>query len=214
MKVKASFIMVAICMMEILIISPTQSDGSLITIEIEAVVDNVHDPANVFEGKINPDNIIVGSYTYDSDTPDSNPSPYVGDYKQTELTTGIVLSCGGYEFRSDKKYNIEILNDHMGRDAYALISYENVVTLEVLSSFHLISLIFDDTSMHVFLNDNLPINPPSIEYNWDTNYLYIEGNRGGVFIEAHVVSAIPEPMSITMLILGSLIFRKRNNFVS
>jgi hypothetical protein len=52
-----------------------------VTIYIEAVVDSVGDSGNYLEGKISPGDIITGYYTYESTTPDSNPSVSLGRYE-------------------------------------------------------------------------------------------------------------------------------------
>mgnify|MGYP001099493399 CR=1 FL=1 len=99
--------------------SPAQAEP--ITIAIEAVVDRVDDPSSYLGGKIKTGDIIAGTYTYDSSTLDSNPSPSVGDYQHFDPPAGIFLSVGGFDFQTDPAnvyFLIEVANDHPWFDPY------------------------------------------------------------------------------------------------
>jgi hypothetical protein len=58
-----------------LVFSAGPARAALITIEITAEIDSVSDPYGHLEGNINVGDIITGTYTYESTTPDTNPSP-------------------------------------------------------------------------------------------------------------------------------------------
>ena len=95
--------------------NPTKSPG-IITIKIDAQVTNVQDSNNLLEGKIQINDSITGKYTYDSETPDSEPDPKLGYYKYNSSTFGIEIKAGGFIFKtdpSDVNFEIQIYNDYL-----------------------------------------------------------------------------------------------------
>ena len=110
-----------------------RADATLITISIEAEVDYVEDLGNYLEGKINPGDIITGTYTYDSTTADSYPSdPLVGRYSHYSPPAGISLTVGGFYFTTDSSntdFLVGIANNVTSdglHDSYWLHSYNNL----------------------------------------------------------------------------------------
>jgi len=65
------------------------------------VVDYVGDPYNYLNGMVNVGDLITGTYTYDTNTPDSNPSSHVGDHEHFAYPCGFSLSVGGLDFTTD-----------------------------------------------------------------------------------------------------------------
>jgi len=191
------------------------AEAALVTIEIEAVVDYVEDDAGHLEGKINPGDIITGSYTYDSSTPDSIPSyPTVGRYEHYASPCGIFLNVGGFEFRTDSA-NVDFLvgigNNVPStglHDSYWLHSYNNLI----LSNDTLVDEIswsLRDYSSNALSSIALPTTAPVLDDWQSRNRLCLEAYRT-YLVEAHVTSAIPEPATIVLLGLGGLILRRRN----
>ena len=185
--------------------------ATLITIEIEGVVDSVRDTGNYLEGKIKTGDIITGFYTYESTTPDSSPlDPVVGHYYHYNPPAGISLTVGGLNFKTDPA-NINFLvgvgNDGPS-DIYWLVSYNNLA-LSNGTSVYSISWQLNDPTGSVFSSDALPTTAPVLD-DWQSgNLLRLYGERAGYIIDAHVTSAIPEPAIILMLGFGSLLLRKR-----
>ena len=96
-----------------------------ITIKIVAKVVNIDDPYNLLGGIINVNDTINGKYTYDSEVPDGDPEPTMGEYLQNSSSCGIKVKAGGlvYETNASDTYGIVIFNDvdYFG-DSYVLIS--------------------------------------------------------------------------------------------
>ena len=67
----------------------TSAKAELITIAIEAEVNEVSDLAGHLEGKISSGSLITGYYIYESTTGDSNPSSVVGEYRYDSPPNGI-----------------------------------------------------------------------------------------------------------------------------
>ena len=190
-------------------------NGALIMIGIEAVVDDVQDPDNYLDGRINIGDLITGSYTYDTDTPDSSPLPYGGRYEHFGYPYGISLSVGGLDFVTDPgntNFLIEILNDYPD-DAYSVVSYNNL-PLSTGISVNNISWGLDDYSGTALSSIELPRTAPVLP-NWEGNYLSIGGggDREGFTFSGHVTSAvvIPESTTILLLSLGGLVFVRKAN---
>jgi hypothetical protein len=190
-----------------------RADATLITISIEAEVDSVEDLGNYLEGKISPGDIITGTYTYESTTPDSSPlDPIVGHYYHYSSPAGISLNVAGFTFQTDPM-NVEFLlgvgnNGPSGDDIYWLASYNNLP----LSTGVLVDRIvwqLNDTTGTAFSNDALPTTAPILG-EWQENLLRLQGDRAYA-IDAHVTSAIPEPGTLVLLSLGGLLLIRRDN---
>ncbi len=195
-----------------LIFCTLPAEATLITIEIEAEVDHVNDRLNLLEGRINVGDIITGSYTYESTTPDSNPLPFVGDYWQSDPASGISLNAGGFEFKTDPadiKFLVEIGDNSQSGDDYYISSYNNVPFRDVVA-VNQISWHLGDPTGTALSSIALPTTAPVLD-DWDSNYLYINGGpRGGDFIiTGHVTSAVPEPATLLLFSLVALFLRKR-----
>lgn len=61
-------------------------------------MDDVHDPDNYLNGRIQVGDLITGTYTYGTDTPDSNPLSYGGRYGHFAYPCGFSLRVGGLDF--------------------------------------------------------------------------------------------------------------------
>jgi len=184
-------------------------NGALITVEIEAVVDSVWDAGNYLDGNIKVGDIITGWYTYDSDTPDSNPSAIGGRYEHHTPPHGIFLSVGGFDFQTDLTsvdFLIEITNNYPPGDDYFLLSRNNVPLYSRASVYEISWWLYDPTGS-ALSSTALPENAPVLA-QWGLNDLRIQSLRT-FSIAAHVTSAVPEPTTILSLGLGALLLRKR-----
>jgi len=213
---KAEKIMIIILVTCGLVFWPIPAEATLITIEIEAVVDAVGDDGNYLEGKINPGDLITGFYIYETTTPDSSPDdPVQGNYWHYASPAGIALTVGGVNFMTDP-FNIEFRvvirnNTPSGNDIYGVESSNNL-PLPNGTSVNEISWVLNDSTGSALSSDALPTTAPVLD-NWQTNILNIGGGPGGhgqsFGILGHVTSAIPEPATVLIFGLGGLFLRKR-----
>lgn len=214
MRRKREMILLGITVLSMLLLWPPGAQAALVTIQIEAVVDSVQDEGNYLEGKIGVGDIITGWYRYDSSTPDTNPSPNVGDYEHFVSPYGIFLSVGGFDFETDPanmNFLVEIINDSISgglHDSYIVRSYGNLPLSNGASVDH-ISWILTDSSAGALSSDALPTTAPILD-EWQSVYgLRLHGERARYGIDATVTWAIPEPVTILFLGVGGLFLRKQ-----
>jgi hypothetical protein len=188
--------------------------ATVIRIEIEGVVDSIMDDGNYLEGEIKVGDSIGGFYVYESTTPDTNPSIYVGDYQHNVPPYGISLSVGGFEFKTNPAnmdFNVEIINESTSgglHDAYGVLSGSNLALSNGTIVDH-ISWWLGDSSATALSSIDLPTTAPVLSAWQSRNWLRLDGQRGLYIVDGHVTSAIPEPGTLLLLSLGGLFLRKR-----
>jgi len=181
------------------------ASAELITIGLQAEVTYIDQSAyNLVEEHVELGDTLTGTYTYDAQTPDSNPLSTVGDYYQNNPPCGIHLEAGGIVFESDPgnlNFLVELCDNHLGEDNYQLRSYNNVPLANGAEVDH-ISWYLDDYSSTALSSDALPLGPPVLS-DWQYQGLMIDlGFKGLTGFGAQVTSVwlIPEPA--TLLLLG------------
>jgi len=190
-----------------------QVQATYVTIYIEAEVDYAWSTGDFLVGKIDVGDTLTGWYTFDSETADTNPSEYVGDYYHYSSPAGITLSGGGFTFQTDPEdveFLVETYNGEI-TDNYLLRS-ENNLPLSNGWPVYSISWQLDDDTATVLSDDSLPLTPPVLSDWQDGNILDITGTTGcgspeGFNIRAHVISAVPEPASVLLLSFGIVLMK-------
>ena len=192
-------------------LSAPPAKAAIVTIEIEAEIYSVSDPYNFFEGNIKVGDIIKGTYSYDTSTPDSEPLGYAGLYEHHNPTAGISLNIGDFNFRTDPDnvdFVVAILNDYLPskKDQFWMRSYNNL-PLPSGVAVDGISWQLDENFGNAISGTALPTDPLVLD-DWQENILSFGSDRRyGIF--AHVTSAVPEPSTILLFGLGGLFLRKR-----
>ena len=197
------------------------AQAQVITIAIEAAVREIYDAADLLEGAISLDDIITGTYTYDTDTPDTNPSSTFGSYYHYDTPFGVDLGCNGLEFRTDPcnvDFLLEITNNHIstGEDSYMLLSKNNLSLSNGIGIDSIIWSLNDYTGTAISSTD-LPYAAPILD-DWQSIFgLQIMSEKIGdnfdhFNIYADVTSAIviPEPITLLFLTSGVLLLRRKH----
>ena len=196
------------------ILCPMPAKAALVIIAIEAVVDDVQDPYNYLAGLVIVGTTITGTYTYDTDTPDSSQFPNAGRYEHYAPPSGFSLIVGGFSFVTDPMdtyFDVRILNDYLNDDFYWLTSYNNLPLPEG-TTINNINWLLGDPSEAAISSIELPMTAPVLD-DWQVNHLSIGGGpeREGFTFSGHVTSAfvIPEPATLLLLGFGTLGFLRR-----
>lgn len=197
----------------ILLVGVQPVQASLITIEIEAEVSNVSDPAGYLEGKISSGSLITGQYIFESTMSDSDSSSSGGEYWAYTQPSGFYLYYNGLQFETDTQdvqFAIGVINDYY--DRYQVNSFSNVA-LENGTSVNEIIWGIEDSTGTVFESDTLPLTAPVLG-DWDYNQLSINGGprESDFTILATVTNAevVPEPSTLLLMALGGTFLRRRS----
>jgi hypothetical protein len=181
-----------------------RTQGAIITIAIEGVVDHVGDPDNYLNGMVNVGDLITGTYAYDTDTPDSSPLSGAGRYEHYGYPSGFSLSVGGLDFVTDPantNFLIEIVNNYPYDDGYGVVSYNNF-PLSNGTKVNNISWALRDDSASAISGVDLTATAPVL-HDWEHNLLLIGGvDRKGFLITGYVTSTVVIPEPSAMLLLG------------
>jgi hypothetical protein len=201
----------------VLLLSFTPIKAEIITIGLTGLVDYVDDPYNLLQGSVSVDNPITGYYTYESTTPDTNPSSTVGDYWHYSAPAGVSLTVGGYTFKtdlSDVKFLMEVVNNHSSMDNYLFGSYNNLSLSNGVPVMH-VSWQLDDYSGTALSSTDLPTTAPVLA-DWQYDYLHLSGGysepvKQEFLITGHVISVqlIPEPATLILLMTGGLLLNRK-----
>ena len=189
--------------------------AEIIAINLTAEITGLEDPCALLNGQLAAGDIITGSYTYNSDTPDTNPLSTVGDYWHYSAPYGIVLSAGGFVFQTDPDnvtFHVGIANnDYVGGlyDCYALRSFSNLL-LSNDAPVDIIMFYLEDPSANALSSDALPTIAPVLE-DWDIHYLTISGKTkaGTYHINAEITEIVPEPTTVLLLGFGGLVLMRK-----
>jgi hypothetical protein len=159
--------------------------------------------------------IITGSYTYDSSTPDSLPSTqHNALYWHYDPPFGVYLNANNWVFQTDPEdvqFLVAVAN-RTGGDNYLIRSLRNLH----LSNGFAVSYItwqLDDFSGTALSSTDLPTTPPLLK-DWEQVYgLTVQFGSspwGGPIIRGMVTSVwlVPEPSTLLLIILGSLVLVK------
>jgi PEP-CTERM motif-containing protein len=169
-----------------------------ITIEFTGSVSQV---SAGLTGTFNGSQTLVGTYTYDSLTPDLNPSSTVGEYAIVSAT----FSIGGYTGTSGATGRIIVHNDP-GSDSLTLDL--TPVSGPAVGAFVPVTFSWGlgENTGTPFSSDALPLAPCLICIGFVSNsYAFTftggESVRGGI-TDFELVPTVPEPASLTLLATG------------
>jgi hypothetical protein len=176
------------------LITPANSPD-IIAINFVIEVTDVDDQFNLLNGAIQVGDKIRGKYNYDTGTPDSNPSPQIGEYEHTSSTFGIKLEAGGLVFKTnpnDVEFSIAVYDNYPHGDSYGVLSKKNLQLSNGIQVRYIIMRLEDPTGF-ALSSDALPTTVPVIS-DWTNNNFTIDGfnpsDPGKYFlIEAKVIRA-------------------------
>jgi hypothetical protein len=210
METKAGLLLVFV----VLALSAATTNATIVTIGLTAEITNIDRYSQWLNENFKVGDIITGSYTYDTDTPDTNPLSTVADYVYTGAPYGINLNINGFTIQSSPDsahFLISFANNHTGADFYGFISYNNLPFSNGIP-IDIISWQLDDYSCNALSSTELSSQPPDLE-DWPRQGLLMTfGYKGGSILGAKVTSVqiVPEPATLFLLMLGGLVLLKKS----
>lgn len=179
---------------------PYLGNPGLVTIKIDAKVDQVTDPYNLLNGIIHVNDTITGKYTYDPLAEDAYPNvPDVGIYLMNSSPCGFEVKTGGLVFKTNKtnpndiNLCIEILNNYSDNgDIYAVLC-GNILPLSNGMLVDEMYWVLIDQNATALSDETLPTTAPILS-EWNSNGLCIIGGDPVSYykifsITAHVTKA-------------------------
>jgi hypothetical protein len=175
--------------------------AEIVTMNFSAEITNIDYHRGMSDSGILIAAVLTGSYTYDTETPDSNPLSTVGDYWHYAPPYGISISVGDYNFRTDPcnlNFLIEICNNHsVGHDAFVMRSYAGMI---VQHDFYMNSRggfdwqLDDDSGTAV---DNTDLTRTPIDPNdWPDTWHHLTLNCSNFNLRAHVTEVNLAPLKL------------------
>jgi len=176
--------------------------GALVTFEFSGVIDTVGDAHDLLEGAVQPGDTFSGSYTFDSDTPDSGlEDPDIGLYRFTG--SSMVLWLADLEFPpAGGTFNVISVADFDVSDRFMMESYDYESAGFFISQSH---VRLEDPTASAFESDALPTSPPllgdfsSREFFWSA---YVDDPDFPFGVTGTVTSLTPEPQALVLLLVG------------
>jgi hypothetical protein len=178
-----------------------------VTWEFAGNLTRVDDNAGLFGGSVSIGDPFSGSYTFDSETPDSDPGSITrGLYENAVSGASGNFGAASYSFVSGADNVIEVL-DFPG---IGVRSYRALFSVEILGEQLDLSLYFQDPTGAVFLDDSLPVSPPDLEpLDLAKIELFDGSERLDVTIVGQFTTVIPEPATVVLLAVGALLTVRR-----
>ena len=172
--------------------SSAAAKPTAVTVNLTAVVDIVDNPNGLTLGDIAPGDVITGSYTYNPQAKDADPSVEAGFYPHTQQPYGIQLDMGSFSVQTDPAnvdFQITITNNLNGSDNYQVTSFNNIGT-EPGPGVQTISWHLTDPTQSALSNAALKKTPPVLS-SWQSSQLDVIGRVDADYvIRSHVTQAV------------------------
>ena len=170
------------------------------------------DPSDPFGGSIGFGTAITGSYTFDSATPDSDPSVSSASYQHAGPPYGLSINIGGNLFSTNDFLAVNVLNG-AGIDQYGVLAC-NGGSAACFSGDLTVSMLMQDATGTALASAALPVAPPPVAaFPSRTLSLYRNYfDDAGTFYQIQIdgtldsLTAVPEPSTTTSLLLGCALF--------
>ncbi|MCH7871206.1 MAG: PEP-CTERM sorting domain-containing protein [Planctomycetes bacterium] len=182
------------------------ASAGLVTWEFEGVVTSFLDGNNLLGGSVSVGTPFSGSFTFDTTTPDSQPSNAVlGVYENAVVSLDGILA--GNVFSSLDSLNMVIRND-------------SPLTVGVLDSLRLsgqaalagealyVTLEISDADGAIFSSDSMPLVPPSLEALERADFM-LSAQDLFIGVRGDLTALVPEPGTLGMLVFGAIMIFKR-----
>jgi hypothetical protein len=166
------------------------------------------DPSDPFGGSIVFGTPIMGTYVFDSATPDSDPSGSSGSYQHSGVPYGLSINIGGNVFSTNDFLAVNVLNGG-GFDQYGVLACAGGAGA-CFSGDLTVSILMQDATGTALSSDALPGIAPSLAafqsrtVAFNRNYFDDAGTFFQIQIDGTLDSliAVPEPSTAVAVLLG------------
>jgi hypothetical protein len=166
-------------------------------------------PVNETSLAVSPGDLIIGSYTFESTTPDGAASATEGSYTAPPGPPyGLSVTVGGNLFSTNDFLNVGVANFGPLGDFYTVLACSPDVSCADLE----MEIALQDLDGTAFSSDALPLTPPALGLFEIRNFhvfallggseLQIEGTIETLTCPACVPTVIPEPSTVVLLASG------------
>ena len=197
--------------------------GGLVIVEFTAEVSDVVDSYGFMQGIVNIGDIVTGTYTYDTSTPDSSPFLGIGRYEYYTPPSGIFIHVGGFKSKTDPDNTDFVVTTE--NDAYLINGTRDSFRLENNNNLpfgsdiiiDMISLYLGVHNGNALSSDALPTVAPVVA-DWQLLRVYVGGyvphiRPKGFYFIGDITSAhlIPEPATVLLLGMGCMVLLRRHH---
>lgn len=183
--------------------------AAMITFEFGGVVTSVQDPTGALDGGVEVADEFFGTFTFDSETPDSLPGdPTVGNYRFANALMTLSIGSLVVDSASEQNHGITVENNWLGfSDSFSMGSWGFDSGGLWVAELYLQAT---DWTMVALDDDTLPTSPDDLA-GFSAKELVFVG-QGGFNVHGSITSFTPEPSAILLLVFGAvMIFRRKQS---
>jgi hypothetical protein len=187
----------------VLFLATTDTMAIDVTFSFTGVVTDV-DAALAAE--FSPGEPVVGSYTFESTTVDSDPGdPILGIYDNA-ISAFTATFGGDYTVTQGLDNDIAIADGLPGNDVYQVFLTDPTAPTVAGLNLGAIFLGLADTTSTVFTSDALPLTPPSLSaFDLDSSgTLYLDSPNQAMHFQLTSFTIVPEPSTFVIIAIGLL----------
>lgn len=155
------------------------TNPNLVTLQVEAIIKDVWDPAGALDGQLALGGKLSGTYSYDKSLIDNEPLPDWGRYEHAPNGSGygFDINGGGLNFKTDSStvpLMVDLYNGVPSPDNYMVFGMGQNFPLLNGATVDDIGMYINDDTGTMLSSDQIADNPPSITGS-GFNDLYISG---------------------------------------
>jgi hypothetical protein len=185
------------------------AQGAMITFDFTGRVTSVTDPSGILTGKIGADDLLTGSVTFDSETPNWLPEDgTLGIYRSPNASLSVSIGNVGLLQTGEAVY-IDVANESYG-DGYSIGAAAPVYSGDLrFSEFEAVHI--EDPTGTALSTDALPLTPPPLSaFQWRGFGSFVYGPNGELASFAgEILTLTPEPATLALVGLALVTLPRR-----